>query len=245
MADKNPTGHTLAEVWASELQTIKYRRKRVGRRLGCANDKRAPAAGTLIGLALSGGGIRSAATNLGVLQGLAKSGIMQLVDYLSTVSGGGYIGSCLSSLLSNACPPENKQPSGEAKYRFNDDSPALFTTAWESFPFRDDHVEAAAGFASGASPCGGLTGKEQMEHIRTRANYLAPRPTYLSNSVMRAIGSVTLTSLTPFLWFLLVITMLTSLYMAVVAGVAPELSPYPPENSSRPPVPLSSTITAR
>ncbi len=72
-----------------------------------------------------------------------------------------------------------------------------------------------------------------MEHLRTRANYLAPRPTYLSNSVMRAVGSVTLTSLTPFLWFLLVIVVLTSMYMGVVAGVAPGLSisakePQPP-----------------
>ena len=53
----------------------------------------------LTGLALSGGGIRSATFNLGVIQALAKNGILKNVDYLSTVSGGGYIGSCLSSLL--------------------------------------------------------------------------------------------------------------------------------------------------
>ena len=53
----------------------------------------------LIGLALSGGGIRSATFNLGVLQALEKHGILKQVDYLSTVSGGGYIGSCISSLL--------------------------------------------------------------------------------------------------------------------------------------------------
>jgi Patatin-like phospholipase len=45
-----------------------------------------------IGLALSGGGIRSAAYCLGVMQALAKQQIMKHVDYLSTVSGGGYIG---------------------------------------------------------------------------------------------------------------------------------------------------------
>ncbi|HZQ45980.1 MAG TPA: patatin-like phospholipase family protein, partial [Verrucomicrobiae bacterium] len=44
------------------------------------------------GLALSGGGIRSATFNLGLLQGLNLSGILEHVDYLSTVSGGGYIG---------------------------------------------------------------------------------------------------------------------------------------------------------
>lgn len=51
-------------------------------------------------LCLSGGGIRSATFNLGVLQGLAKLGVLAEVDYLSTVSGGGYIGSWLSSWIS-------------------------------------------------------------------------------------------------------------------------------------------------
>ena len=54
-----------------------------------------------IGLALSGGGIRSATFNLGLLQALAKNNYLRFCDYLSTVSGGGYIGSCLSSLLVN------------------------------------------------------------------------------------------------------------------------------------------------
>jgi len=48
-----------------------------------------------VGLAFSGGGIRSATFNLGVLQGLAQLNLLEKVDYLSTVSGGGYIGSWL------------------------------------------------------------------------------------------------------------------------------------------------------
>lgn len=50
-------------------------------------------------LCLSGGGVRSAAFSLGVLQGLARSGLLARFDYLSTVSGGGYIGGWLSMLL--------------------------------------------------------------------------------------------------------------------------------------------------
>ena len=50
-------------------------------------------------LAFSGGGIRSATFNLGVLQGLAKKGLLGKFDYLSTVSGGGYIGSWLVSWI--------------------------------------------------------------------------------------------------------------------------------------------------
>jgi hypothetical protein len=49
-----------------------------------------------IGLSLSGGGIRSAAFCAGAMQGLAKHGVMEKVDYLSTVSGGGYIGATVS-----------------------------------------------------------------------------------------------------------------------------------------------------
>lgn len=45
-----------------------------------------------IGLALSGGGIRSATYNLGLLQGLHKLGLLPAFDYMATVSGGGYIG---------------------------------------------------------------------------------------------------------------------------------------------------------
>ncbi len=47
------------------------------------------------GLALSGGGIRSATLSLGVLQTLARRHLLRRVDFLSTVSGGGYIGSFL------------------------------------------------------------------------------------------------------------------------------------------------------
>ena len=51
----------------------------------------------LVGLALSGGGIRSATFNLGILQSLARYGLLTRFDYLSTVSGGGYIGAWLSA----------------------------------------------------------------------------------------------------------------------------------------------------
>lgn len=46
----------------------------------------------LFGLALSGGGIRSATFNLGLLQALERKQLLKQVDYLSTVSGGGYVG---------------------------------------------------------------------------------------------------------------------------------------------------------
>ena len=61
-----------------------------------AKRKRPPAE---IGLALSGGGIRSATFALGVIQALAKDGEFKKIDVLSTVSGGGYTGSLISRLF--------------------------------------------------------------------------------------------------------------------------------------------------
>ena len=53
----------------------------------------------LSALCLSGGGIRSAAFCLGVLQSLAGKGLLQKFDYLSTVSGGGFIGGWVQQLI--------------------------------------------------------------------------------------------------------------------------------------------------
>jgi hypothetical protein len=50
-------------------------------------------------LCLSGGGIRSATFALGVLQGLAHVGVLGHIDYLSTVSGGGYTGGWFTAWL--------------------------------------------------------------------------------------------------------------------------------------------------
>ena len=52
-----------------------------------------------MGLAFSGGGIRSASFSIGVVQHLIAKGVFGKVDYLSTVSGGGYAGACLSALM--------------------------------------------------------------------------------------------------------------------------------------------------
>ncbi|HEV7503720.1 MAG TPA: hypothetical protein VGS07_02295 [Thermoanaerobaculia bacterium] len=60
-----------------------------------------PAEGRLVGCGLSGGGIRSATFSLGVFQGLARQpGLLGKIDFLSTVSGGGYFGAFLGRLFS-------------------------------------------------------------------------------------------------------------------------------------------------
>ncbi|GAA3971164.1 patatin-like phospholipase family protein [Pedobacter ginsengiterrae] len=57
---------------------------------------------SLSAIAFSGGGIRSATFNLGVLQKLGELDVLKKFDYISTVSGGGYIGSWLISWIKRA-----------------------------------------------------------------------------------------------------------------------------------------------
>ena len=98
------------QVWTTELEAIAVRRRAlVAENLLKATAVKAVASegelGTramqsdLCGLAISGGGIRSATFGLGVLQGLSQVGLLGRFDYLSTVSGGGYIGSWWSAWI--------------------------------------------------------------------------------------------------------------------------------------------------
>jgi len=73
-----------SEINAAEANEVRTRRNHY--RLDTKPGKNA------IGLALSGGGIRSATFCLGVVQVLAQRGMLKEVDFLSTVSGGGYTG---------------------------------------------------------------------------------------------------------------------------------------------------------
>jgi hypothetical protein len=64
--------------------------------------------GGMTGLAFSGGGIRSSTLNLGIAQVVHRLGLFKCLDYLSTVSGGGYVGSSIS-----ACYATEETPGGD------------------------------------------------------------------------------------------------------------------------------------
>ena len=113
-----------------------------------------------IGLALSGGGIRSATFGLGVLQGLADLRLLRFCDYLSTVSGGGYIGSWLAAWIKR----EGSFDNVETQLR----------------PQRTDQAKAKRGFEDAPAPRV-PDGKvcepepEPINHLREFGNYLSPR----------------------------------------------------------------------
>lgn len=68
-----------------------------------------------IGVALSGGGIRSATLSLGFFQGLASRSLLRHVDILSTVSGGGYFGAFFGHLVRRAPLDGRATPEGQAR----------------------------------------------------------------------------------------------------------------------------------
>jgi hypothetical protein len=123
LAGKEPArmSWTFQDVFAAELQEIRARWGNAypnGTGGGSDSPQRAlagsaeptPAHG-LVGLGFSGGGIRSATINLGIVQALQEAGVFRHVDYISTVSGGGYLGSSLSTLMRARDLPETRPSS--------------------------------------------------------------------------------------------------------------------------------------
>jgi hypothetical protein len=83
---------------AEKLAALRaYELARIARRRAAQGDTRAPDA-DIAALALSGGGIRSATFSLGLMRTLSRRGLLHRFDYLSTVSGGSYIGSFIGGL---------------------------------------------------------------------------------------------------------------------------------------------------
>ena len=134
--------------------------------------KRDPTTGIdyLTGLCLSGGGVRSASVSLGVLQAFSTAGILKHFDYLSTVSGGGYIGAALAlryaqEIDRRAEPTEVSR--GESGLAGNAEAASVPTGLWasEKADLRPSPDELFA--YTKDSP--------EVEHIRHHASYLAPR----------------------------------------------------------------------
>ncbi len=152
----------FGEVYAKELDYLRKRRKKLDSEIGTltgenegSSENRAVAPkvshGT-VGLALSGGGIRSATFSLGVLQALARLDFLKYVDYVSTVSGGGYLGSCVTSLLT-ANAVAGVRPAREVS--------------------KDSPQEASQGFPLGFT--GADRERPEVQHLRNYSNYIAPQ----------------------------------------------------------------------
>ena len=161
----------FSAVLAEELTAITGRRKLRGEKIADVEkgksvfDKADRTRFT--GLAFSGGGIRSATFNLGVLQALAKLRLLPRFDYLSTVSGGGYIGSWLVAWV-------------------------LRSDVRNHYEERD-----VSGLGDvGDSLCGdrtngddGLAEPRQVHFLREYSNYLTPRKGLTSGDTLAAVAT--------------------------------------------------------
>lgn len=204
---KVPAG--FDEVLAIELEYIHSRRKQFGKSTAECQEHtdvlRTAQDSELIGLSFSGGGIRSATFNLGVLQAMAAfdihrpqdratdsrninanevthlrsyaasnsettdtppaagqgdTGLLPAIDYMSTVSGGGYIGSWLSSWILE-CSQDSEGPQGET-------------------PLPGDGLlsverELAQSITRDRETPETPTEPDEINHLRQHSNYLAPR----------------------------------------------------------------------
>ena len=99
MASDTRAGSFHGQVFPAELSELRRRRRVAGDPRPLKESSAPDVDLGLVGLSCSGGGIRSASFSLGVVQCLLKRGVFRFVDYVSTVSGGGYLGSCVSALM--------------------------------------------------------------------------------------------------------------------------------------------------
>ncbi len=158
----------------------------------------------LVGLALSGGGIRAAVFSIGVMQALAKKNVLRYADYLSTVSGGGYAGGALTWFLNgpgarttapNAAEAQRDPGDTESKANNPDGWIAKCRTGFDTL--MDDLVELGRGplwssfgvgstnlpfgvrrrVGSGPIDPADRMGRDQeriLSHLRQHGNYLTP-----------------------------------------------------------------------
>ncbi len=147
------------DVFRDELNRVKKSRERRTVGEDAHEDN-------LIGLAFSGGGIRSATFNLGILQALAQKGLLHKFDYLSTVSGGGYVGSWLAA-FTKRFTDSTKDASG-AKYSFADVEAALSPGKYQA----EDRSEPGV-----------------LHWLRLYSNYLTPHSGLISGDTWAMLGT--------------------------------------------------------
>jgi hypothetical protein len=143
-------------------------------------------------LCLSGGGVRSATFNLGILQGLSRYGLLDKFDYLSTVSGGGFIGGWLSAWIHRQEHSAAELPVTTVAKRLSDPP--------------DDPLEPEP---------------DAVYKLRTYANYLTPRKGLLSVDTWTLIAVYLRNLILNWMVFLpaiITILMLPRIWVAFVKG---------------------------
>ncbi len=176
----------IKEVRYEELKLIRAKRKRLNDSVtGSQKDfdvdaDKAAWDNKLLGLAFSGGGIRSATFNLGLLQALAKYKLLSRIDYISTVSGGGYIGAWLTALLQRE---QHRIASLFKKCSSDENNDHKVKTAVERVEDRlnPDYARNNQNTKLPEDPA--------ISHLRKYSNYLTPRLGFFSGDTWSLINT--------------------------------------------------------
>jgi hypothetical protein len=187
-----------------EQEFIRLRERRA------AHGLNPPADHDLTAIALSGGGIRSATFALGVLQALAGHDLLKRFDYLSTVSGGGYIGSSLTWWWSEKSGPKDGIDGGSA-----------FGTGPEDFPYGTDSPSIWRGRIGD----GTRSGPQLLTNLRKHGNYLTPGG---GIGMLSGVSVVLRAILLNLIVWLPIITALMLVMLALLPGSLPVGPPPPP-----------------
>lgn len=153
-------------VFGEELDFVKNRwTEKAARRPDWDDELKSFAPNALRGLALSGGGIRSASFCMGVVQALHVAGIIDRLHYMSTVSGGGYTGSSLTWFLAQDRGEMDRYGALKHNFPFCGGAAVAVRNAAEKPADVDE---------TGAEDCPRPDGRAVLDFIRQRSSYLEP-----------------------------------------------------------------------
>jgi hypothetical protein len=165
-----------------------------------------------LGLPSRAVGSGSATFSLGVLTALARRSLLPQVDYLSTVSGGGYLGAFLTTFL-NRPEPAPTAPAGEAP-------PAGAPSAATPTP-----AEPAIGLGSSQLPFRHELGEAAaLRYVRHHSRYLSSDS--LWGRMQMAIGQIYGLSLNVFAFFLIVTFFAIAEYALRSASIEPTVTKW-------------------
>ena len=164
------------------------------------DEERAVPPPQLVGLALSGGGIRSATFSLGLLEGLRRNplfgaapdaspmlqrlGLLGLFDYVSTVSGGGFTGAWWSAFLAREGRRGDHLAFPEPERLEPDRRPPILIDRDNVRHGAPDPLPVEEGSRS-------VQARDPINHLRLFSNYLTPRKGALSADAWRAAAIAT------------------------------------------------------
>lgn len=197
-----PAGfESYEKLRSEELQKIQLRRKHASTTQAPTEPGNTKLEDDLIGVALSGGGIRSAVFNLGFLQALSHRGFLRYVDYLCSVSGGGYVAGHLTALANSVAVEKNFHDIPIAVHEEAREIPAIPQERAAARPVNDEPERVSH---LGVDKHGRLTPSYRFRHI----------------------GSYLFSDIAGFAWRYLLFTFITVLLVTSLLGIVASGAAY-------------------